>query len=880
MPTALEFATHHDCTECPLYAGATCPGLPTRLSDFGDTEKDTALLFLGEAPGYFEDAKGKSWVGYAGQLLHKFIEGAHLTDHAVVYLANVCRCRPPQNATPTDAQAKECRKHLEADLRTLLGAYKRVIIFALGAPAASACGRKSVKDAIHFQGHPIAMFKDVRVPVFYTYHPATLAPSRNPDLKRKGGPSLADAIQAHFFLVLNVLSGKQAILPDAAEYDIAPPLPNPMPDLISLDIETYGILVGQSQTVFHPVKSEVVDGIKPPDQVVLVTIGYETPDRGDRAAVFRWDDSFHRVLLYQWLAPICRDHSTILGQNIVFDMMYLRYNSPLLRRILAHGGPRLDDIQLINHLQYELRPERGLKPLSELFGVANYTAIGSMFTPEGRAKSSRDKRLHLYSATDVVAPLRLRRLLFDGIRHTYGEHSTKLTPACSDFRNDLLWTALHMSEAGVALDRSRVQVVHDEYTVKVAAIIAEARTKHGLILSGTGANTSRREAMHTALGSHLSDMRVAWTPKTRELSFGKENINLALALLPSGNPARGPIESLRAYAETSYIPTHYTGPLLTDPREGFVVGNLVYPSWYLVPSAHDKLSDSEDERGTIQGRPTCSKPPLQTYPPPLEACYTSAFPGGRLLVVDMSQLELRVAALLSGDPVLLAAYREGRDLHSEMAHRLFPNASEDDPLWTSVYRQVGKRANFLMIFLGGAIRLKDTLRKFIGRVVDVDEMFPPHECDRIIAMQHEIYYVFYAWHDALVRQVSRDGFLEMPTGWGRTFVGSERDVRTTYEKEIANCPIQMAAAQLVLSAEAAIIGIIEQERLRSRVRLNVYDSLMIDSPTEEAVRVRELVHIPLTRPPLLPILEQAYGHTVPLAYEVKNVGIAAEAAAP
>ncbi len=93
-----------NCTRCPLWEGRT-----KIVHTTGNFQTD--LLFVGEAPGANEDAEGVPFVGKAGQLLNKIIESIGLKREQVL-VGNVNRCRPPQNRTPTLAEAHTCRPFL------------------------------------------------------------------------------------------------------------------------------------------------------------------------------------------------------------------------------------------------------------------------------------------------------------------------------------------------------------------------------------------------------------------------------------------------------------------------------------------------------------------------------------------------------------------------------------------------------------------------------------------------------------------------------------------------------------------------------------------------------------------------------------------------
>jgi DNA polymerase len=96
------------CTKCPLAETRT-----QVVFGVGDPHAD--LVFVGEGPGAEEDRQGIPFVGRAGQLLTKLIEGIGLRRDGV-YICNVVKCRPPGNRDPLPAEISACRPYLEAQL--------------------------------------------------------------------------------------------------------------------------------------------------------------------------------------------------------------------------------------------------------------------------------------------------------------------------------------------------------------------------------------------------------------------------------------------------------------------------------------------------------------------------------------------------------------------------------------------------------------------------------------------------------------------------------------------------------------------------------------------------------------------------------------------
>jgi DNA polymerase len=108
------------CTKCPLAATRT-------QVVFGVGDPNAELMFVGEGPGEQEDLRGEPFVGRAGQLLTKLIEGIDLTRDDV-YIANVVKCRPPGNRDPQPAEIEACRPYLEAQM----GFIRPAVVVTLG----------------------------------------------------------------------------------------------------------------------------------------------------------------------------------------------------------------------------------------------------------------------------------------------------------------------------------------------------------------------------------------------------------------------------------------------------------------------------------------------------------------------------------------------------------------------------------------------------------------------------------------------------------------------------------------------------------------------------------------------------------------------------
>ncbi len=154
------------CTKCPLHS--------TRNNVvFGVGNTKAELMFVGEGPGADEDEQGIPFVGRAGQLLTKMIEAMGLSREKV-YIANIVKCRPPENRNPFENESMTCIPYLYRQIEYIKPKY----IICLGSVATQNLLRTNV-GITKLRGE----FVDLNgIKVMPTYHPAYLL--RNPNMKK------------------------------------------------------------------------------------------------------------------------------------------------------------------------------------------------------------------------------------------------------------------------------------------------------------------------------------------------------------------------------------------------------------------------------------------------------------------------------------------------------------------------------------------------------------------------------------------------------------------------------------------------------------------------------------------------------------------------
>ena len=158
-----------NCTTCGLHQGRT-------QTVFGVGNLQAELMIIGEAPGFYEDQQGEPFVGRAGQLLTAMLKSIGM-ERNTVYIANILKCRPPNNRDPQMHEVASCTPYLDQQILLI----KPRLLLAVGRIAAhyllkTKLSLETLRQKIHRYGNE-------ETPLIVTYHPAYLL--RNPIDKKK-----------------------------------------------------------------------------------------------------------------------------------------------------------------------------------------------------------------------------------------------------------------------------------------------------------------------------------------------------------------------------------------------------------------------------------------------------------------------------------------------------------------------------------------------------------------------------------------------------------------------------------------------------------------------------------------------------------------------
>jgi DNA polymerase-1 len=272
----------------------------------------------------------------------------------------------------------------------------------------------------------------------------------------------------------------------------------------------------------------------------------------------------------------------------------------------------------------------------------------------------------------------------------------------------------------------------------------------------------------------------------------------------------------------------------------------------LIHPATGRLHTRFNQTGTATGRLSSSNPNLQNIPVRTElgreirAAFVAA-PGCQLLSADYSQIELRILAHLSEDPVLVEAFRRGEDIHSRTAQEVFGIAPFAQ---THEHRRVAKVINFGVIYGLSAFGLAEQLG------------IETKEASKFIAAYFERYSGVKKYLDQQVDEVRKAGFTKTLFGRIRPIPeinSPQPNMRGFAERTAMNTPMQGTAADLI---KLAMIEVDRRltDHCESKMILQVHDELLFEAPEREIPRLTKIVK---------EVMEGVHKLRVPLLVDVK-----------
>ncbi len=494
------------------------------------------------------------------------------------------------------------------------------------------------------------------------------------------------------------------------------------------------------------------------------------------------------------LRPLFADASVRkVGQNVKYDDIILR------RAGVPVSGYDFDTMLA----SYLIDPERHTHKLDEIskselgYEMVSYESV----TKVGKGKQITFDEVDIaratrYAAEDAEVVTRLRARLEPKL------DSEGLTKLLHDVELPLALLLGRIEEHGVLVDAAHLKAMSRQAGADVVKLEAEA---HAIV--GHPFNVNSPKQLETILFDELK------LPVLKKTKTGRSTDAEVLDELAAQHALPRKILEIRSI--TKLIGTYL------DALPGLV-------------DANGRVHSSFNQAVAATGRLSSADPNLQNIPvrTPLGREIRRAFvapPGCLILSADYSQIELRVLAHLSGDPILVDAFKSGDDVHVRTAMEIFKVARADV---SKDMRAKAKTTNFAVIYGQG----ESALAKKLGITRDEAQEFI------------EKYFVTFA----TLRKYLDDVVANARTGEGvRTLLGrrrflpdlhsSNRALRLTAERVAQNTPIQGTAADIIKLAMLRVDERITAEKLATKMVSSVHDELVFEVPVGEKDAVGPLV---------------------------------------
>jgi DNA polymerase I len=274
----------------------------------------------------------------------------------------------------------------------------------------------------------------------------------------------------------------------------------------------------------------------------------------------------------------------------------------------------------------------------------------------------------------------------------------------------------------------------------------------------------------------------------------------------------------------------------------------------LVNEQTGRLHTHYIQTGAATGRLASKDPNLQNIPVRevegrrIRSAFVPA-PGMRFISADYEQIELAILAFLSQDPMLLQAFKEGKDIHRQTASLIF-GVPEDQV--TPEHRRVGKTINFGVVYGMSSYGLSQSLK--IARA----------DADLFIRTYFQRYQGVDRFLKETIRSVEESGYVHTLFGRRRgipTITSRNKTEKNAAERMAVNSPIQGTAADIVKMAMVNLHRRLAKERPGARILLQVHDEIILEVPEDEAADTARIVK---------EVMETVTSHDIPLRVQVET----------
>jgi DNA polymerase I len=497
------------------------------------------------------------------------------------------------------------------------------------------------------------------------------------------------------------------------------------------------------------------------------------------------------------LKPLFEDETiTWIGQNLKYDFLVLKWYGVILK------GKTFDT--MLAHYVIEPEGRRSMDILSEQFlgyaPVSIENLIGKKGKNQGTMRDVPLDQITEYAAEDADITYQLKEC-FEPLLT-----KREVKRVFEEVENPLMQVLVDMEFEGVKVDE---QFLNEYSKVLEADIkISEERVFEQ---AGVRFNLASPKQLGEVLFDILKIDPKAKKTKTGQYATGED----VLAKLAAKHKI---VDDILNFRELSKLKSTYVDAL---------------PA--IVNSKTGRIHTSYAQAVAVTGRLSSTNPNLQNIPIRSERgrevrkAFIPRDPARILVSADYSQIELRVVAAISGDPNMCDAFKQGKDIHTATAAKVYGIAEADV---TKEQRYKAKSVNFGIIYGQGAFGLAENLG--ISRT----------EAKEIIDNYKKEFPNIQLYMDQQINKAKEQGFVETLMGrkrWLRDINSSNFTVRGFAERNAINSPIQGSAADMIKLAMIKIHREMKKQHWESKMILQVHDELVFDAVESELPALKELI---------------------------------------
>ncbi len=395
-----------------------------------------------------------------------------------------------------------------------------------------------------------------------------------------------------------------------------------------------------------------------------------------------------------------------------------------------------------------------------------------------------------YAAEDAVVTLKLYNKLMNLFQEKKSSHILKIA---SELEYPFIETLLSMEREGIKLDIAYLEQFKEEVDASLSLLTTAIYEK-----AGSEFNINSTKQLGVVLFETLG-LKVIKKTKTG-YSTDEKVLN-------------------------ALVDEHAIVPLLLNYRSLYkLYSTYIEPLLKLAKSdKRSRIYTSFVQTGTATGRLSSKNPNLQNIPTrtKLGVKIREAFVAdeGKVLIgIDYSQIELRLLAHFSSDPVLVAAFNDDKDIHRQTAVALFGEEAADEK------RSVAKTVNFGLLYGMGQKKLSETLK------------ITTKEAKEIIGRYFETFPTVKSYFASIVESAKENGYVETLLKRRRYFDYAKATpmLKAAYDRESVNTVFQGSAADLIKLSMNEIHRVIKEENLHVKMLLQIHDELIFEADALEA----------------------------------------------